>query len=337
MTIESKKAFNRISKTALALAVSAALSSQVQAQSSTNEESVGLLEEVIVTATKRSASAQDIPIAITAITGEVLTDLGILSSVDLPKVAPGLKVQWQGPFPSFKMRGGGVAGLNGEAVPLYTNGLAGGNSWAGWLDIERVEVMRGPQGTLYGRNTLGGLVNLIFKKPNTEAMEFGGALTVGDYDLLRLEGFANFPIGDNFAVRLTASKTDQDPLIANKAFPKGGLRDEDNSYVRAQVYWAPTDTMDFNVEYTRWENDSMGNASFGHHYVGLPINAATGRSTGYGDYIEPRKAPIDGDVQTGGRTYHNANPETDPFGYREITGNFENTWQAKTETLTPGV
>ena len=334
MTIESKKAFNRISKTALALAVSAALSSQVQAQSSTNEESVGLLEEVIVTATKRSASAQDIPIAITAITGEVLTDLGILSSVDLPKVAPGLKVQWQGPFPSFKMRGGGVAGLNGEAVPLYTNGLAGGNSWAGWLDIERVEVMRGPQGTLYGRNTLGGLVNLIFKKPNTEAMEFGGALTVGDYDLLRLEGFANFPIGDNFAVRLTASKTDQDPLIANKAFPKGGLRDEDNSYVRAQVYWAPTDTMDFNVEYTRWENDSMGNASFGHHYVGLPINAATGRSTGYGDYIEPRKAPIDGDVQTGGRTYHNANPETDPFGYREITGNFENTWQAKTETLT---
>ena len=321
-------------KKVLALAISVALVSQAQAQEQSDSGSIGLLEEVVVTATKRAASAEDIPIAITAITGEVLTDLGILSSVDLPKIAPGLKVQWQGPFPSFKMRGGGVAGLNGEAVPLYTNGLAGGSPWAGWLDLERVEVMRGPQGTLYGRNTLGGLVNIIFKKPSTEAVDFGGALTVGDFSLRKLEGFVNVPLGDNFAVRLTASKTDQDPLIVNKGFSRGGLRDEDNSYVRAQVYWAPTDTMDFNVEYTKWDNDSMGNASFGHHYVGLPINGATGRSTGYGDYIVNRKAPIDGDVTTGGRTYHNANPETNPTGYREITGNFANTWQAETETLT---
>ena len=208
-------------KKVLALAVSVALASQVQAQEQSDNESIGLLEEVVVTATKRTASAQDIPIAITAITGEVLVDLGILSSVDLPKVAPGLKVQWQGPFPSFKMRGGGVAGLNGPAVPLYTNGLAGGNSWAGWLDLERVEVMRGPQGTLYGRNTLGGLVNIIFNKPNTEAVEFGGAITAGNYDLLRFEGFANMPIGDKFAIRLTASNTDQDPLIEKQGILQG--------------------------------------------------------------------------------------------------------------------
>ncbi len=321
-------------KKVLTLAISLALATQVQAQDQSDTDSVGLLEEVMVTATKRTASVQDIPIAITAISGEVLTDLGILSSVDLPKVAPGLKVTWQGPFPSFKMRGGGVAGLNGPAVPLYSNGLAGGSAWGGWLDLERVEVMRGPQGTLYGRNTLGGLVNIVFKKPSTEAVEFGGALTIGDYDLRKLEGFVNVPIGDNFAVRLTASKTDQDPLIVNKAFRQGGLRDEDNSYVRAQVFWAPTDTMDINVEYSRWENDSMGNANFGYHYVGLPINSATGRSTGYGDHIVPRKAPIDGDVQTGGRTYHNANPATNPTGYYETTGNFANTWQAQTDTLT---
>jgi iron complex outermembrane receptor protein len=321
-------------KKVLALAVSVALAAQVQAQEQSGNQSVGLLEEVVVTATKRATSLQDIPIAITAITGEVLTELSILSSVDLPKVSPGLKVRWQGPFPSFNMRGGGVAGLNGAAVPLYTNGLAGGNSWAGWLDLERVEVMRGPQGTLYGANTLGGLVNIIFKKPDTEAFDYGGAVTAGDYDLFRVEGFVNMPIGENFAVRLTASNTDQDPLIENKAFPNGGLRDEDNSYIRAQVYWAPTDTMDFNVEYTRWKNDSMGNANFGYHYVGLPINGATGRSTGYGDYIVNRKAPINGDVTTGGRTYHNANPATNPTGYYETTGNFENTWQAETETLT---
>nr|MDJ0919093.1 TonB-dependent receptor [Woeseiaceae bacterium] len=288
----------------------------------------------VVTATKRSANTQDIPIAITAVDGDVLDDLGIFSSVDLPKIAPGLKVVWQGPFPSFKMRGGGVAGLNGPAVPLYTNGLAGGTSWAGWVDLERVEVMKGPQGTLYGRNTLGGLVNLVYKRPNTQSFDYGVAATVGDYSFNKLEGFVNVPISDSFAMRFTGTMTDQDPLIENSEFGPGGLRDEDNTYYRAQLFWAPTDTFDVNLEYARWDNDSMGNASFGHHYVGMPINSVTGRSSGFGDTFVSRKAPIDGDVQTGGRTYHNANPATNPTGYREITGNFANTWQADNTSLT---
>lgn len=318
-------------KTILSCAISAALAPFPMASA---QESTSILDEVVVTATKRAGNVQDIPVSISAIDGAVLSDLGIVSSIDLPKVAPGLKVRWQGPFPSFRMRGGGVAGLNGEAVPLYTNGLAGGTSWAGWVDLERVEVMRGPQGTLYGRNTLGGLVNIIAKKPNTEAVDYGVAATVGDYSFSKLEGFFNMPLGDNFAIRLTATKTDQDPLIENPDFAAGGLRDEDNSYIRAQAFWAPTDTMDFNVEYTRWENDSMGNANFGYHYVGLPINSATGRSSGFGDDFDSRKAPIAGDVQTGGRTYHNANPETDPRGYFQTSGNFANTWQAEAEAVT---
>ena len=318
-------------KTAISCAVTAALAPFSMAHA---QEDNSIMEEVVVTATKRSAVATDIPIAITAIDGGVLDDLGIYSSVDLPKIAPGLKVVWQGPNAGFRMRGGGVAGLNGPAVPLYTNGLAGGNTWAGWVDLERVEVMRGPQGTLYGRNTLGGLVNIVFKKPDTEAFDYGVAATVGDYSFNKLEGFVNVPIGDSLAMRLTGTTTKQDPLIENKDFAPGGLRDEDNSYVRAQVFWAPTDTFDINLEYARWDNDSMGNASFGHHYVGLPINSETGRSSGFGDDFASRKAPIDGDVQTGGRTYHNSNPETNPTGYREITGNFGNTWEADSETLT---
>ena len=292
------------------------------------------MEEVVVTATKRPVNAQDIPIAITAVDGDVLTELGINSSVDLPKVAPGLKVVWQGPTPSFKMRGGGVAGLNGPAVPLYTNGLAGGNNWAGWSDLERVEVMRGPQGTLYGRNTLGGLVNIVFKRPSPEALDFGAAATVGDNSFSKLEGYVNVPVGDSFAMRLTGSMTEQDPLIENRDFRRGGLRDEDNTYYRVQAFWAPTDTFDVNLIYSKWDNDSMGNASFGHHYVGLPINSETGRSTGFGDNFASRKAPINGDVQTGGRTYHNANPATNPTGYRVITGNFANTWDADAEDFT---
>jgi len=320
-------------KTKLSAVVSTLVLAPFMASSALAQTS--MMDEVIVTATKQSVNAQEIPIAITAIDGGILNDLGIYSSIDLPKVAPGLKVRWQGSFPSFKMRGGGVAGLNGEAVPLYTNGLAGGTSWAGWLDLERAEVLRGPQGTLYGANTLGGLVNIVSKKPSTEGTDYGVAITLGDYGARKVEGFANMPISDTVAVRITGSNTERDPLIENKEFSEGGLRDEDNSYIRAQVSWAPTEAMDINVEYSKWETDSMGNANFGSHYVGLPINPDTGRSSGFfSDNIVPRKAPIDGDVQTGGRTYHNDDPATDPTGYFVTTGNFANTWQSESESLT---
>ena len=320
-------------KTKLSAVVSTLVLAPFMASSALAQTS--MMDEVIVTATKQSVNAQEIPIAITAIDGGILNDLGIYSSIDLPKVAPGLKVRWQGSFPSFKMRGGGVAGLNGEAVPLYTNGLAGGTSWAGWIDLERVEVLRGPQGTLYGANTLGGLVNIVSKKPSTEGTDYGVAITLGDYGARKVEGFANMPISDTVAVRITGSNTERDPLIENKEFSEGGLRDEDNSYIRAQLSWAPTEAMDINVEYSKWETDSMGNANFGSHYVGLPINPDTGRSSGFfSDNIVPRKAPIDGDVQTGGRTYHNDDPATDPTGYFATTGNFANTWQSESESLT---
>ena len=325
-------------KTKLSAVVSTLVLAPFMASSALAQTS--MMDEVIVTATKQSVNAQEIPIAITAIDGGILNDLGIYSSIDLPKVAPGLKVRWQGSFPSFKMRGGGVAGLNGEAVPLYTNGLAGGTSWAGWLDLERAEVLRGPQGTLYGANTLGGLVNIVSKKPSTEGTDYGVAITLGDYGARKVEGFANMPISDTVAVRITGSNTERDPLIENKEFSEGGLRDEDNSYIRAQLSWAPTEAMDINVEYSKWETDSMGNANFGSHYVGLPINPVTGRSNGFSDNIVPRKAPLatalfpNGDVTTGGRTYHNDDPATDPTGYFATTGNFANTWQSESESLT---
>jgi iron complex outermembrane receptor protein len=341
MTTSSGK--TKFRKTVLSCAVTAALAPFSMASA---QEDVSIIDEIIVTSTKRAVNLQDVPIAITAIDGAVLSELGIYSSVDLPKVAVGLKVYWRGAIPDFQMRGGGVAGLNGAAVPLFTNGLssassteAGGADWAGWLDLERVEVMRGPQGTLYGKNTLGGLVNIIHKRPSTEAVDYGFAATVGDYNATKFEGFVNVPLGDQFAFRLTGSKTDQDPLIENKDNPEaGGLRDEDNSYVRAQVLWAPTDAFDVNVIYARWENDSLGNASFGHHYVGMSMNCETGRATGFGTCFDSRKAPLMDDMgnslpETGGRTYHDLAPDTNPTGYREIDGTFTPTWVAETESL----
>ena len=71
-------------------------------------------------------------------------------------------------------------------------GFAGGTSWAGWLDVERVEVLRGPQGTLYGANTLGGLVNIVSKKPSTEGTDYGFAVTLGDYQCAQDRRFRQY-------------------------------------------------------------------------------------------------------------------------------------------------
>jgi iron complex outermembrane receptor protein len=249
-------------KSAIALAVvNACLSQSVYAEETATSAKEEEIEKIIVTSTKRLTTIQASTVAITSISGVQLAELGIQSSVDLVKVAPGLKVSWQGPNTSFKMRGGGVAGLNGAAVPLYTNGLSGGNSWAGWLDVQQLEILRGPQGTLYGANTLGGLVNIMFNKPDTQDLDYGGAATVGDYGLLKTEGFVNVPLTDQFAVRVTGSKTTQDPLIENTVNPDGGLRDENNHYVRAQLLWEPSDELNVNLEYTLFDNDSMGNAN----------------------------------------------------------------------------
>jgi iron complex outermembrane receptor protein len=320
-------------KSAIALAVvNACLSQSVYAEETTTSAKEEEIERIIVTSTKRATTIQASTVAITSISGVQLAELGIQSSVDLVKIAPGLKVSWQGPNTSFKMRGGGVAGLNGPAVPLYTNGLSGGNSWAGWLDVQQLEILRGPQGTLYGANTLGGLVNIMFNKPDTEEFEFGGAATVGDYGLLKTEGFVNVPLTNQLAVRVTGSKTSQDPLIENTVNPDGGLRDENNHYVRAQLLWEPSDELNVNLEYTLFDNDSMGNANYGYHYVGIPMNSETGRTSGFGDTIDNRVGTTDNRFE-GGRGYHNDSPASDPTAYYSLKGGFPNVWAAKTETF----
>jgi len=180
-----------ISPKTLAFAISAALASQAQAQDASDEN---VMEEVVVTATKRVESMQDIPIAVTAISGETLTELNIVNVLDIEKTVPGMKVRYVGADPTIIMRGAGSAGTTDLAVPMYIDGLyrpRAGQALASYLDLERVEVLRGPQGTLFGRNTLGGLINLVTIKPDTGLLDYGGAVTLGDYDLRKFEGFVN--------------------------------------------------------------------------------------------------------------------------------------------------
>lgn len=282
-----------ISPRTLAFAISAALASQAQAQDA-SEESV--MEEVIVTATKRVESMQDIPIAVTAISGETLTELQIVNVLDIEKTVPGMKVRYVGADPTIILRGAGSAGTTDIAVPMYIDGLyrpRAGQALASYLDLERVEVLRGPQGTLFGRNTFGGLINLVTVKPDAGKFDFGGAVTLGDYDLQKFEGFINIPLGDTAAFRVTASNTQQDPIIENVFNPAGGMRDEDNTYARAQFKWAPTESFDVVLTGTYWTDGSNGNADYAGVILGVPVNS-DGLTDGINGIMQPRQGRLPG-------------------------------------------
>jgi iron complex outermembrane receptor protein len=286
-------------KKALVLAVSAALAPQAQAQQAENADSTelaGALEEVIVTATKRESSMQDIPIAVTAISGDMLAELQIVNVLDIDKTVPGLKVRYVGADPTIIIRGAGTAGTNDIAVPMYIDGLyrpRAGQALASYFDLERVEVLRGPQGTLFGRNTFGGLINLIAKKPEFEEFDYGGAITVGEFDLRKFEGFVNVPLGDTAALRISASDTKADAYIENIYNPKAGMRDEDNTYARAQLKWAPTENFDITFTATFWEDTSNGNADYAGVILGIPVNDE-GWTDGINGVMQPRQGRLPG-------------------------------------------
>ena len=296
MTSQSPTGTKLLTRSSLAFAISAALAAPAQAQDQEADDLV--MEEILVTATKRAEDMQSIPIAVTAITGQQIAELQIVNILDVEKTVPGMKVRYVGADPSIIIRGAGTAGTNDIAVPIYVDGLYRpryGQALASYLDLERVEVLRGPQGTLFGRNTFGGLMNLVSVKPDTGLFDYGGALTVGDYDLRKLEGFINIPMGDTVALRITASDTKADPIIENTYNKNGGMRDEDNTYARAQLKWAPNEDFDINITATYWEDTSNGNADYAGVVLGVPYNEALGLTDGVNGVMQPRQGRLPGE------------------------------------------
>jgi iron complex outermembrane receptor protein len=290
MTLRNKATPATISRSAVAIAVATALAAPAMAQEAT-------LGEVIVTATRRESSVQDLALSVTAISGDKIQELQLTNVRDLDKMAPGMKVRYVGADPTIIMRGAGAAGTNDIAVPIYVDGLYrpnAGQALASYIDADRIEVLRGPQGTLFGRNTFGGLVNIIARKPDTEKFDYGIGFTYGDYSEQKFEGFVNVPMGDTLALRVSASNTQRDPIIENTYNSKAGMRDEDNTYVRAQLRFEPTDNFDITLSATDWEDRSNGNADYAGVILGVPINPVTGLTDGVDGVMQPRQGRLPG-------------------------------------------
>ena len=186
------------------------------------------LEEVVVTAQKTEKSLQDTPIAVTAVTEATIQDLNIKNVVDLQGIAPNVMLL---PAPanntgaSLAIRGGVAMNpaITWEpSVGTYVDGVYMGKTQGGiWdlVDLERVEILRGPQGTLYGRNTLAGAVNFISKKPSGAGLS--GAVTLGNYGLKQGRIIADYELGQDLYAKVVMHKKSRDGFVKNLPGPFG--------------------------------------------------------------------------------------------------------------------
>jgi len=192
------------------------------------QEATSGIEEVIVTAQRTAESIQDVPIAVTAMTGEMLEEKQVITVSDLQMNAPSVSfTPTNFGSNSFSIRGIGrlVTASTGDAgVSIHVNEIAMPVNLTAveFYDMERVEVLRGPQGTLYGRNATGGAINFVTRRPDFDSVNGFLDFEVGDYESYRLKGAINVPITDNFALRFAGMKLDRDGYTRNLAYDQVG-------------------------------------------------------------------------------------------------------------------
>lgn len=270
---------------ASALAVTLAAPAAV-AQEEGGERTLGT---VLVTTQKQEESIQDVPIAVSAFDEESLEKLQLAGGPDLVKSIPNVsftKSNFTGY--NFKIRGIGAdlvaqsgdagVGVHQNDVPLTSNRLFE----AEFFDVERVETLRGPQGTLYGRNATGGVVNVITAKPVLEEFQADARLTYGNYNTFKGKGMVNIPLGETAALRLAGSYLKRDGYAEN-IVTGNDIDDRDLYGIRASFAWEPTDRLRGLLVYDYFEeSDNRIRAGkqlcqkdeFMTSFAGIPIDPA---------------------------------------------------------------
>lgn len=217
------------------------------AQEETAPDESRRLNTVTVTTQKVEQSIQDVPIAVSAFDEDSLDKMQLTGGPDLLKAIPNT-VFTAGNFGgfNFRIRGIGVdavaqssdagVGIHQNDVPLGANRLLE----AEFFDMERVEVLRGPQGTLYGRNATGGVFNAITAKPVLEEFQGNATVTVGNYGTFKLKGMLNVPIGDKIAVRVAGSSLERDGYATNTVTGED-IDSRELFGVRGSIFVEPTD------------------------------------------------------------------------------------------------
>ena len=220
------------------------------------------LEEIVVTATKRVQSLQDVPIAVNAFNADTIEVAGINNAGDLAILTPALNINVNtNPFAArMIIRGVGTAQTDPALEPsvgLFIDGVYLGRTGLGMsdlTDIERIEVLQGPQGTLYGKNTNAGAISVITKKPNFEESEGYVEASVGNYSMSKLTASASGPLTQNLAYRLSGNINQRDGYYDNSAGVD--FNDADDWNIQGKLQWEPTESLSILLSGSRVERDT---------------------------------------------------------------------------------
>ncbi|HEU4431587.1 MAG TPA: TonB-dependent receptor [Myxococcota bacterium] len=270
-------------------------------------DDLGGIEEIVITTQRREQSLQDVGISVTALSGDEIEKLGVGASVDIAAQTPNLKVglpAGEGNIPAIFLRGVGLNDFNQNANgsvgwyadDVYISQVTGQTFLL--FDMERVEVARGPQGTLYGRNTTGGLVNFISRKPSHEQRDGYALASYGNWDTVKLEGAVGGPLNDVLAARVAFAFNDADGYIENDFPGRGKANDTHNWAGRGALSWRPTETLDVLFSVHGGRNRSQA-PQYEHQGTLDPL--------GSGEQCAILGTPIDGCI--------------DALGYTDLNGN----------------
>jgi len=253
-------------RSVLWLACSLAITGYPQVSNSQSEQ-LNLLEEVVVTAQRREQSANDVGMAITAIRGEAMDALGLIDTRDLPSVVPGFTVNASSTgLEIYTLRGVGFNTNNMSStspVGVYIDEFAYPYSIMAQgmnIDVERVEVLKGPQGTLYGRNTTGGLVNYITNKPTDEFEAYVKA-SYGRFETTTLEGMLSGSLSEDVSARFVVKSIQSQEGWQQSATRDDELGLQDKTAARLSVNWTPSDTTNLLLTASWWEDKSDAQAA----------------------------------------------------------------------------
>jgi iron complex outermembrane receptor protein len=259
-----------------------------------------LLEEIVVTAQRREQVLQEVPITIQVVGNELLNDVAAEDMGDLNGFVPGLVISSDSPTqPRFAIRGiqtGDFGVGTDSAVGVYVDGVYSsrtGSSLLAFNDIERIEVLKGPQGTLFGRNSAAGAISIVTRQPVDE-FDANLRLRVGEYNKTRLDGMVNVPLTDDIALRVNGVWNEADGWMEDDATGKD-LMPEENWATRATLKWDITDATSATLSWDHDELDQLARPAIGL----VDLSGGQQRAPFPADpdtYLNPLKAPVFNDV-----------------------------------------
>ena len=254
-----------------------------------------VLEEITVSAQLRTQSLQDVPIAIQVVDRALIADVAAENMGDLNGFVPGLVVDDGSPTqPRYQIRGiqTGDFGVGTDpAVGVYVDGIYAARSGASMLafnDIERIEVLKGPQGTLFGRNSAAGAISIVNREPSSSEFDSMARVRVGDFGKQYFEGMLNAPLAENVALRVNGVYNKSDGWLKDAASGED-LNPEKNWAGRVALKWDFSENTSATLSWDHDDLDQLARPAIGIvSSLAYPADPA--------DYIDPRDADIFNDV-----------------------------------------